>query len=93
MNIKTETILNLCQTNRDANSIMKSKIISLLKEIWIGISIIDKKLEHWKSRVKNELDSYDLVDVLKLIEHMEDIESSTLWIIRCINALLLLRKQ
>jgi site-specific recombinase XerD len=52
-----------------------------------------KKLEHWKNKAKNELDSFDLIDVFKLIEHMEDTESSTLWIVRCITALLLLRKQ
>ena len=39
-----------------------------------------RKLEHWKNRAKKELDSSDLTDVFKLIEHMEDIESSMLWI-------------
>ena len=39
-----------------------------------------RKLEHWKNRTKKELDSSDLTDVFKLIEHMEDIESSMLWI-------------
>jgi hypothetical protein len=41
----------------------------------------------------NKTESSDVTDVFKLIEHMEDIESSTLWIVRCITALLLLRKQ
>jgi len=52
-----------------------------------------KKLEHWKNKAKSDLDSSDVTDVFRLIEHMEDIESSTLWIVRCITALLLIRKQ
>jgi len=52
-----------------------------------------ERLEYWKVKARNQLKGSDLVDVFKLIEHMEDHESSSLWIIRCITALLSLRKQ
>ncbi len=85
---KSATNYSGCQFNnaKQANIIVKSKVN---RDIYNR----PKKLEHWKSRAKNELDSSDVIDVFKLIEHMEDIESSTLWIVRCITALLLLRKQ
>jgi 16S rRNA A1518/A1519 N6-dimethyltransferase RsmA/KsgA/DIM1 with predicted DNA glycosylase/AP lyase activity len=85
----TKSLLNYsgCQFNnpKQVNSIVKR---TLNRDIYNR----PKKLEHWKDRAKNDLDSSDLVDVFKLIEHMEDTESSTLWIVRCITALILLRK-
>ena len=50
-------------------------------------------LEHWIQKVNSDLQGTDKDDVLKLIEHMQDKERSKLWIIRCITALLSLRKQ
>jgi len=50
-------------------------------------------MEYWKNKAKEELKGSDLVDVFKLIEHMEDHQSSYLWITRCITALLSLRRQ
>lgn len=52
-----------------------------------------KKLEYWPNRVNTKLEGSDKDDVLKFIEHMQDKESSILWIIRCITALLLMRRQ
>jgi len=52
-----------------------------------------EKVRFWKNKARNELKGSDLIDVFKLIEHMEDNESSSLWIVRCITALLSLRRQ
>jgi hypothetical protein len=52
-----------------------------------------KRLEYWLNRVNNDLQETDRNDVLKLVEHMQDRERSILWIIRCITALLTIRKQ
>jgi site-specific recombinase XerD len=51
------------------------------------------RLAYWIQRVNAELEEPDKTDVLKLIEHMQDRERAILWIIRCITALLLMRKQ
>jgi integrase/recombinase XerD len=51
------------------------------------------KLEYWIRKVHTELQNEDRVDVLKLVGFMQDHERSILWIVRCITALLLVRKQ
>lgn len=51
------------------------------------------RLAYWIQRVKTDLEDPDRIDVLKLIEHMQDRERAILWIIRCVTALLLIRKQ
>ena len=51
-----------------------------------------QRLEYWINRINNDLKESDRNDVLKLVEHMQDKES-ILWIIRCITALLTIRKQ
>ncbi|MGD1839199.1 MAG: tyrosine-type recombinase/integrase, partial [Nitrososphaeraceae archaeon] len=72
-----------------------NQYVSNLKANKMNRDIYNRKklLERWKGRARNLLDSSDRIDIFKLIEHMEDSESSTLWIVRCITALLLLRKQ
>ncbi len=52
-----------------------------------------KRLEYWINRVNTDLKESDRSNVLKLVEHMQDRERSILWIIRCITALLTIRKQ
>ena len=52
-----------------------------------------ERLEYWINRVNTDLKESDRSDVLKLVEHMQDRERSILWIIRCITALLTIRKQ
>ncbi len=51
------------------------------------------KLEYWLQRASTDLQGTDKSDLLKLIEYMQDNERAILWIIRCISALLLIRKQ
>ena len=50
------------------------------------------RLTYWIKRVNADLEESDRTDVLKLIEDMQDRERAVLWIIRCITALLLMRK-
>ncbi|MGA8914809.1 MAG: tyrosine-type recombinase/integrase, partial [Nitrososphaeraceae archaeon] len=47
-------------------------------------------LQYWVKRVDG-LNEPDKTDILRLLEHMQDRERATLWIIRCISALLLIR--
>jgi len=51
------------------------------------------RLTYWIRRVNTDLEEIDRKDVLKLIGNMQDKERAILWIIRCITALLLIRKQ
>ena len=51
------------------------------------------KLEYWIQRVNSDLCGSDKVDLLKLIEHMQDKERANLWIIRCVTALISIRRQ
>ena len=51
------------------------------------------KFAYWINRINTDLQQPDKDDVLKFIQFMQDKESSILWIIRCITALLLMRKQ
>jgi hypothetical protein len=52
-----------------------------------------ERLAYWISRIDTDLKDPDKTDVLKFIRYMQDKESSILWIIRCITALLLMRRQ
>jgi integrase/recombinase XerD len=52
-----------------------------------------KKLADWLKRVNEDISDPDKTDILKLIEHMQDRERSILWIVRCITALITIRKQ
>ncbi len=52
-----------------------------------------ERLAYWIKRVDTDLQDPDKRDVLKLVEHMQDRERALLWIMRCITALLLIRKQ
>jgi hypothetical protein len=47
----------------------------------------------WLEKVNDDIDKPDKADILKLIEHMQDKERSILWIVRCITALITIRKQ
>jgi len=51
------------------------------------------KLEYWIQRVNTDLSGTDKSDLLILIEHMQDKERASLWIIRCITALISIRRQ
>ena len=51
------------------------------------------KLEYRIQRVNTDLSGTDKADLLKLIEHMQDKERANLWIIRCITALISIRRQ
>ncbi len=51
------------------------------------------RLTYWINRINTDLEESDRTDVLKLVEEMQDSERAILWIIRCITALLLIRKQ
>ncbi len=52
-----------------------------------------KRLEYMINRVYSELNEPDKSDVLKLIQNLKDREKSSLWIIRYLTAILLLRKE
>jgi site-specific recombinase XerD len=51
------------------------------------------RLAYWINRINTDLEEPDRTDVLKLVENMQDRERAILWIIRCITALLLIRRQ
>jgi integrase/recombinase XerD len=51
------------------------------------------RLAYWIKRVNSDLDEPDRSDILKLVEHMQERERAILWIIRCVTAILLIRKQ
>ncbi|MGC1931063.1 MAG: tyrosine-type recombinase/integrase [Candidatus Nitrosopolaris sp.] len=51
------------------------------------------RLAYWINRINTDLEEPDRTDVLKLVEKMQDRERAILWIIRCVTALLLIRKQ
>jgi integrase/recombinase XerD len=52
-----------------------------------------QKLEHWIEKAKTTLDEPDRTHVLEFVEFMQEKEKSILWIVRCITALLQIRKQ
>jgi hypothetical protein len=51
-----------------------------------------KKLVYWTNRIDIDLPEPDKTDVLKLVQHMQDKERSILWIMRCITALIQMRR-
>ncbi len=51
------------------------------------------RLEYWVQRVHHDLIGTDKSDALKFIQYMEDRERAALTIIRCITALILIRRQ
>ena len=53
------------------------------------------KLEHWIQRIHTELqdNESDKQDILKFVDYLQEKDKSVLWIIRCITALLQLRKE
>ncbi len=51
------------------------------------------RLNYWIKRISSDLEEPDKSDVLQLVEHMQERERAILWIIRCITALLSMRKQ
>jgi site-specific recombinase XerD len=51
------------------------------------------RLEYWINRINKDLDGNDRTDVLKFVEIMQEKDQSILTIIRCITAILQLRKQ
>jgi hypothetical protein len=51
------------------------------------------RLNYWIKRISSDLKEPDRSDVLQLIEYMQERERAILWIIRCITALLSMRKQ
>jgi len=51
------------------------------------------KLRYWISKINTDLQGTDIVDVLKLVQHMQDKQRASLWIVRCITALITIRKQ
>ena len=53
------------------------------------------KLEHWIQRIHTELqdNESDKQDILKFVDYLQEKDKSVLWIIRCIIALLQLRKE
>ncbi len=52
-----------------------------------------QKLAHWILKAKTELDEPDRTDVFQFIEYMQEKDNSILWIVRCITALLYIRRQ
>jgi integrase/recombinase XerD len=52
-----------------------------------------QRLQYWMDRINTDLYDTDKVDVSNFIQHMQDNERAILWIIRCVTALILLRKQ
>jgi site-specific recombinase XerD len=52
-----------------------------------------QKLTHWILKAKSELDEPDRTHVLHFIEYMQEKDHSILWIVRCITALLYIRRQ
>ena len=53
------------------------------------------RLERWIQRLHTELqdNEADKQDILKFVEYLQEKDKSVLWIIRCITALLQLRKE
>jgi site-specific recombinase XerD len=51
------------------------------------------RLNYWIKRIISDLEEPDRSDVLQLVEYMHERERAILWIIRCITALLSMRKQ
>jgi hypothetical protein len=52
-----------------------------------------QKLAHWIAKAKTELEEPDRKDVLQFVEYMLEKDKSILWIVRCITALIYVRRQ
>ena len=52
-----------------------------------------EKLEHWILKAKTELGEPDRTHVLEFVEYMQEKDKSILWIVRCITALIYIRRQ
>ena len=52
-----------------------------------------EKLAHWILKAKTELEGPDRKHVLEYIEYMQEKDKSILWIVRCITALVYIRRQ
>ena len=52
-----------------------------------------EKLTHWIQKAKTELNEPDRMHVLQFVEHMQEKDNSILWIVRCITALIYIRRQ
>jgi hypothetical protein len=52
-----------------------------------------ERLEYWVERVRKDLNDPDRNDVLQFTEYLKEKDKSILWIIRCITALLAIRRQ
>lgn len=52
-----------------------------------------EKLIHWINKAKTELEEPDRTHVLQFVEYMQEKDKSILWIVRCITALLYIRRQ
>jgi len=53
----------------------------------------EAKLQYWINKIKIDLEGTDQTDLLKLVEVMQDKERASLWIVRCITALITIRRQ
>jgi integrase len=53
----------------------------------------EEKLAYWIQRANTDFEGSDKADILKLVDNMQEREKSKLWIIRCITALIIIRKQ
>jgi Phage integrase, N-terminal SAM-like domain len=51
-----------------------------------------EKLAYWTKRIDIDLQEPDRSDVLKLVQHMKDKDRSILWIVRCITAIIQMRR-
>jgi integrase/recombinase XerD len=51
-----------------------------------------EKLTHWIQKAKTELNEPDRMHVLQFVEHMQEKDNSILWIVRCITALIYIRR-
>jgi integrase/recombinase XerD len=51
-----------------------------------------QKLEHWIYKAKEELEEPDRIHVLQFVEYMQEKDKSILWIVRCITALISIRR-
>ncbi|HEX2407460.1 MAG TPA: tyrosine-type recombinase/integrase, partial [Nitrososphaeraceae archaeon] len=52
-----------------------------------------EKLTHWIQKAKTELNEPDRTHILLFVEHMQEKDNSILWIVRCITALIYIRRQ
>ena len=52
-----------------------------------------EKLTHWIQKAKTELNEPDRMHVLQFVEHIQEKDNSILWIVRCITALIYVRRQ